>query len=115
MRTDNASCRAPAEFIYSEDPRVITGAWIERCIVEESLQKPGVLLLDRPLPYEFPVPGQSQSACHFGPKLTLLSLQQAQRHSGYIRRTAQRWSSCTLSGLYAILVRRVNSLVSIAI
>lgn len=54
--------RAPKEWRDSNDPRVVTGCWVEYCIVNDGIIAPAGRLLERPLPYEIPVPGELLSS-----------------------------------------------------
>lgn len=51
--------RAPMEFVESDDPRIVTGCWIELCIFDDKIVEPEDRLLERPLPYSVPIKGTS--------------------------------------------------------
>lgn len=50
---------APSEYRGTDDPRVVTECWIEKCIYYGKVLPPSDFLLDKPLAYDVPVPGAS--------------------------------------------------------
>lgn len=59
--------RAPKQWVESADRRVVTGCWVEYCIVSDGIATPSSeRLLDRPLPYEVPLPGEQHFVCGAG-------------------------------------------------